>query len=463
MFVLTIHNGGEKTEIHGEKEKLKSGKIVKGINTIDSLSFSMLPTSPGFDRIRDFTTLATVYNTNKNRYEFFGRVLYSDTSMTESGLITKEVICESFFGYLCDSFQYYVDPKNWTVTELLSYLISVHNNQVEEYKRFTIGKVDVTDPNDNLYIGIQRENTWDALNSNLVDILGGELCLRVENGVNYIDYLKQAGKVSETEIAVSRNMKAIKQEKDPSAYVTRLIPYGCKLKNADDEEIEQRLDISSVNGGKLYIDDPEAIATYGIRVGSVEWDDVTEPANLLSKGKQWLAENNRVKIKYTITALDLSLLGHDVDDFEIYDSYPIKNPLLGIDDTARIIKKTIDICEEIKSTIEVGENFKALSDLQLEQANNAASSVVKLTQKVSNVQSETKTNTKEIVEVNKRIVNLEENGGIAFITDETLNLSDEGVLSVNTAKEVEKDNTLPITSAAVHVTVGNIDALLCTI
>ncbi len=47
--------------------------------------------------------------------------------------------------------------------------------------------------------------------------------------------------------------------------------------------------------------------------------------------------------------------------------------------------------------------------------------------------------------------------------DKTLNLSQDGTLSVNTAKEVEQDNTLPITSAAVFETVGNIEILLETI
>lgn len=52
--------------------------------------------------------------------------------------------------------------------------------------------------------------------------------------------------------------------------------------------------------------------------------------------------------------------------------------------------------------------------------------------------------------------------GTIFTTDETLSLKD-GVLSVNTAKEPEPDNTLPITSAAVALTVGNIEILLKTI
>lgn len=47
-------------------------------------------------------------------------------------------------------------------------------------------------------------------------------------------------------------------------------------------------------------------------------------------------------------------------------------------------------------------------------------------------------------------------------TDETLSFTD-GVLKVNTAKEMTADNTLPITSAAVYAVVGNISALLDTI
>lgn len=52
---------------------------------------------------------------------------------------------------------------------------------------------------------------------------------------------------------------------------------------------------------------------------------------------------------------------------------------------------------------------------------------------------------------------------INFKTDNTLVVSEEGVLGVNVAGVVEKDNTLPVSSAAVYTTVGNISALLDTI
>lgn len=52
--------------------------------------------------------------------------------------------------------------------------------------------------------------------------------------------------------------------------------------------------------------------------------------------------------------------------------------------------------------------------------------------------------------------------GVEFETDNTLTLKD-GVLSINTTDQMEQDNTLPITSAGVYATVGNIEALLKTI
>lgn len=385
MYLVQIRNGELVTEIHGLKEKLRSGKIAQGINTIDSFTFSILPDNPGFSLINEFTTHVEVYNTNKEKYDFVGRVLYAETTMDDSGLISKTVTCESIFGYLCDSQQTYVDTKNWTVSGLLKHLIDCHNSQVEDYKKFTLGTVTATDSNDNLYQAVQRENTWNAIKSKLLDKIGGELQFRVVDGGIYLDYLEQIGEVKETEIALSVNMKSITKEQDPTAFITRLIPLGCKQKDSEGNETENRLDITSVNGGKNYVEDEEAVALYGIHVGYKEWDDVTEPTNLLNKGKSFIKENNKVQVRYSISTLDLSLIGLAMDDFSVGNTHPIKNGLIAIDDMARIIKKNIDICEEVKSTIEVGDNFKTLSDIQREQTEQikAAEQTVKNLEKTA--------------------------------------------------------------------------------
>jgi hypothetical protein len=52
--------------------------------------------------------------------------------------------------------------------------------------------------------------------------------------------------------------------------------------------------------------------------------------------------------------------------------------------------------------------------------------------------------------------------GQSIITDDTLIL-DDGVLKVNITNEIAADNTLPISSAAVHAQLGNIETLLAAI
>lgn len=54
-------------------------------------------------------------------------------------------------------------------------------------------------------------------------------------------------------------------------------------------------------------------------------------------------------------------------------------------------------------------------------------------------------------------------GGFPYKIGNGLKVTGGDTLEVNTADDVEQDNTLPITSAAVYTTVGNIEALLSTI
>lgn len=65
-------------------------------------------------------------------------------------------------------------------------------------------------------------------------------------------------------------------------------------------------------------------------------------------------------------------------------------------------------------------------------------------------------------EVDENDFNLVE-GDEPIVIDETLKMSEEGVLGVNTTTKANKDNTLPITSGGVYAEIGNIGALLETI
>ena len=433
MYEVTMINNAFSTKIHGRQNKLASGSVVQGINTIDSFSFSVFMSNPAFSKVKDFTTLIEVYNTNKQRYEFSGRVLYTAISMDESGKITNEVTCESCLGYLCDSVQgERKSDTSYTVRSFLNSALGEHNALVESYKHFQVGVISEKLANRTIIPSIESKNTFDTIKEVLIDgkdsngdALGGEIKYRKEGGTLYIDYLERIGEEKTTEIALSKNMKSITKERDPSSYVTRLIPIGY-LVSEDDEgnEVRTQIDISSQTGGVHYVDDAEGIENYGIHASIVDFGDVANDLALVNLAKRWLKENNRVSVKYTVTALDLSLIGMDIDDFEVGSSYPVKNPLLGIADIARIIKKTIDVCEETKTSFEIGESFKTLSDIQKESYEN----LVNTTQTVKEIQTVIPQKQKELENSNEAIWN--ELGNKLGAGDDYSNDDGVGVYSV---------------------------------
>lgn len=360
-------------------QNLMSGTVKQGINTIDSFSFTILPNNVGFNLIRDFKTLINVYNEKRGIYDFQGRVLYSSVSMDASGKISKSVVCESLLGYLQDSRQEYVTERNWTGLELLTQLLSVHNSQTEEEKHFKVGTV-FTD--ENIYVGIQRESTWKMLNEKIIQKIGGEIQLRVEEDGMYIDIVEKRGTTKpNTTIELSKNMKSITKDSDPSSYITRLIPLGAKIKDEEGNDTEDRVDITSVNNGLNYIDDETAIEHYGLHVEYMYWDDVHEPSILLTKSRTALAENNKILQKFKIDTLDLAKIGLDIDYIDVCNYYPVKNDLLGINETLRVITKSIDVVNETTTTVEIGDNFKTLSDLEVER-NNKVNAAVNTIEKI---------------------------------------------------------------------------------
>lgn len=375
MYVVSIENENITKYIHKGLNRLGKGEIVSGINTVDSFTFIIYPNNNGFYDIHDFKTLVKVQNTKLNKIEFDGRVLKSKNCMDSSGKIYKEVTCESVLGFLNDSVQNYVELKNWTVSELFTALITAHNLKVEDYKKFTIGEITATDDNDNLYLGVSRGKTWEEIQDCLIDKIGGEIRFRRDNSTLYIDYLDKIGETKATKIEVRHNLKSITLDVDPNDVVTRLIPLGAKIKDENDKETEQRVGIETVNDGLSYIDDTLAISKYGIIEAYQTWDDVTTPTILKTKATNWLAENNHIKQRITADALELAHIGLDYDYINLYNSYPVVNDLIGLNDTLRVIKKTTNILEPQGSKVEFGDTLKSLTQMQFEKDKQLASAV----------------------------------------------------------------------------------------
>lgn len=382
MYVITIENEGAPTVIHdgGVSDlKVDSAGISQEKNQIESLTFTIYPFNPGYNLLVPFKTLVRAYNTLTQQYEFEGRVLQPSDNMDSSGIVSKTVVCEGPLGFLCDSTQsylpeeYYGDANGLNgLQNYLKKLLDVHNSKVEEFKRIYLGNVTLQtfDTSTGVTKGISRGSTWDNINDKLIDVFGGEMRVRKgSDGLLYLDYAESLGTTRSTRIAIGRNMEDGSREIDPNSVITRLYPYGAKIKrtetdeegNETEVETEERITIETVNGGVPYIDDAVAIEQYGIIEGYQEWDDVTLPQNLLTKAREWLGSNNAMPVSHKFTAVDLSLLGMDYDSFTLYDKYPCYNPLIGVDETLEIVKRDIDINEPDNSTIEMGDTTLVLS------------------------------------------------------------------------------------------------------
>ena len=365
MYEVKIINSGEETIINstGVSEYVPriTGSCKFGINTIDSFTFTIFPNNQGYNLIYPLKTLIEVKNLNNNNVEFEGRVLLQTPKMDSNGVIYKTVVCESYLGYLNDSVQNYETISGVSAKELFMKIINNHNSQVENSKKFIIGEIEIeTSSSDNEDRYLNYEKTFDSINTNLIERFGGELRIRKEGNVKYIDYKKEIGERKSSVIALANNLVAIEQEKDPSEIITRLIPIGAKLENSDD-----RLTISSINNGFNYIDDKEAIKEFGIIVDTVNFDDITEAIELLNKAKQYLKENNKIKKKYRIDALDLSTIDLNFDSFEVGNTYRVINPLINVDEDLRIIEKTLDINYPQNSGLTIGDKFEDIKDYQL--------------------------------------------------------------------------------------------------
>lgn len=365
MYKVKIINDSNETIINAVSTRSEAPRITGqckfGINTIDSFTFNILPNNEGYNLIKDLKTLVEVNNIKTNKNEFRGRVLIQTPKMNSSGLLTKSITCESELGYLMDSVQSYGEYHDISVRRFLELIIDNHNKQVSEDKYFTVGEVNVIDNNDSLYRYLSYDKTLDTIKDKLIDRLGGELRIRHENGVRYLDYIQAIGEKKDTEIVLARNLITIEQERDPSEIITRLVILGPKL-----EDSEERLTVTSINNGLNYIDDEEAIAEFGIIADTVTFDDVNIVENLLSKGKEYLKENNKIKKKHKLNALDLSLIGLDIDSFEVGNTYRIINPLMNIDEDLRVIDKTLDINSPQSSSLSIGDKFEDIKDYQLD-------------------------------------------------------------------------------------------------
>lgn len=297
---------------------------------------------------------------------FTGRILHDEKDFYKR----KTVYCEGELAFLLDSVQRPYEFQG-SPSDLFEQFLNNHNSQVDSFKQFTVGNVTVTDSND--YINRSNSgysSTWSALNEKLVNTHGGYLMPRFENNKRYIDYLAEPGKTSSQVIRFGENLLDITEYVTAEDVFTVLIPLGA---DQQDEEGNStgKLTIESVNDNKDYLESSSGISLFGRIVKVHEWEDVTEPSNLKTKGQTFLDNGISASVSLTLKAIDLHLVDVDTETFEVGDKIHVISEPHGIDTLFRCTKIELDLMNPDNSVYTFGVAFKALTSKNIEDTKKA--------------------------------------------------------------------------------------------
>jgi hypothetical protein len=412
--------------------KIFSPSLDLELNKTGSFSFTIYPDHPYYGSIQKLKSIITVYQ--EDYLLFRGRVLDDEIGFYNE----RKVTCEGELAFLLDSIK---RPYDFTgsVAEYLALLLDSHNAQVDETKRFTLGNVTVTDPND--YIvrsNIDYTDTWKEMNDKLLALLGGFLSIRHADGVAYLDYLADFALLSPQKIEFGKNLLDQKRIIKGADVATVVIPLGAKLKDAEGKDTDKRLTIETVNGGADFIEDAAAISQYGTIVKTVIFDDVTIAENLKAKGQAYLSSLVTLPESIELTAADLATVSTAFSSFHLGTYVDVVSKPHGLNQKFLVRKLSINLLDPAANKLTLGGVFeglaaslKSLTDTQGKIINEISESVRKASEAVYNVEQNLESSIRQSEENIKATV-----AESYYLKDET----DALVSSVSTTIEQTKES-----------------------
>ena len=366
-----------------EQFTLISPKLGIEVNKSGEFNFQILNNHSYYDKIINKKSYIEIYENGK--WLWGGRPIKVNTSLK----LAKTVTCEGELSFLHDSNQRLAEYHNISVSDYFTSIISKHNEMVGEDKQFTVGNVTVEDTNDSLYRYSNYEDTFDTIQDKLIDKLGGYLLIRHENGVRYIDYLKEYPYITNQMIQIGSNIIDLSLEDNSSDTISALIPLGKKISeingetSAQENDTEERLTIESVNDGLDYIVNEDAVSRLGLVFGVQTWDDVTVPSNLLKKGYEELTDRIYSNLTISLNIFDRSFIESNIDSFKLGATVVCDSPKHGLYQKQMMISSmSISLVDISQNTITIGSDTKSITSNIKESTNSFDTRVETITNNI---------------------------------------------------------------------------------
>jgi len=310
----------------------------------------MPPGHPAYSKLVSYRSIVEMYRDDKLRFR--GRVLHP----ADDWLNRRTWTCEGELCFFQDAVSrpyLYQD----TPAAIFAAVIQDYNSQVEPFKQFKVGTVTVVDANN--YVRLESETpeqVMDTLNK-LLDRCGGYIYFTTdEDGARVANWYAELNNRSGQVIEFGENLLNFARTGSSPDLLTGVIPYGAK-----DEETGVRVDITTVNDGQDYIVDEAAVALRGTILKPVIWDDVTVPANLLSKARSYLREHRQIITSLQLSAVDLSYMDKSIDSYQVGDIIRVKSKPHAVDEDFQLAERTEDWLNPDASTISLGKEIHSLT------------------------------------------------------------------------------------------------------
>lgn len=357
--------------------KIMSPQLQLEVGKIDYFDFEVYPNHAYYNMINKLKSIIVVYQDDD--IIFRGRARNED-----KGFYNQKIFeCESDLSFLNDSIQ---RPYSFTgdIDDFFTSVINTHNTQVDAEHQFTVGNITVTDSNGYLArSSINPDTSFNVLQEKLIDMYGGYLNVRHENGINYIDYLEDFTEAATQDIELNKNLMDLKTIVDTENFATYLIPYGAKLLDENEQETDVRLDITTVNDNVDFIYNATAASNYGAIWKSYTWDDVTIADNLLTKAQAYLDNLIIMSTTFEVTAADLATTNNNIDSYKVGTYVTVTSGLHGIDQSFLITKLNLNLLEPANKTISLNGIVKNFTD-RTSDLNKLENTLVNRIENVSN-------------------------------------------------------------------------------
>lgn len=387
-----------------DSTKVINPKLTLEDNGAGSLIMTLPPCNVGYNTVQ---RLVTDISVRKDGVELWaGRVLSEERDFWNN----RVLYCEGELAFFNDTTQPPNEYPNIDIQKYIAMLVEIHNSKAPQNRRFAVGAVTVHDINLSTY-RTNYEKTIESLN-NLVQLYGGHLRVRKsENGTRYLDYLRNYPDTCSQTIEFGKNLIDFTRKWDSSEFATVIVPLGKRLDDSPVESLDAYLTVESVNSGSLYVQSSNAVNTYGWIEKTVTWDDVEDPAVLLEKAKEYLADLQFDNMEIELSALDMHYLNVDTEAVKLLDEIQVISRPHGLNRLFPVTKLEIPLDSPEKTQFKLGDTVKT----SLSGVNNQINAAI--IQKIDNL-PKAHSILKEAKENATQIMNMATTGYITITQDE---------------------------------------------